>query len=137
MFLGRYGFDVDLLHNTGRGFVVKEKGDRATVAIDGKEYPFLTVHQAKGLEAESVILLNCNSGTYGFPSTVEDDPVLNYVLSEDESFRDGEERRLFYVAITMAKKNICILYESEHPSSFFEGMVDENESPYENARFAG
>ena len=59
MFLGRYGFDVDLLHNTGRGFVVKKKGDRATVAIDGKEYPFLTVHQAKGLEAESVILLNC------------------------------------------------------------------------------
>lgn len=130
LFLGRYSFDADLLHNADRGFIVKKKGDRATVAIDGREYPFLTVHQAKGLEADNVILLNCNSGTYGFPSTVEDDPVLNHVLSEDDSFRFGEERRLFYVAITRAKKNICILYESEHPSSFLEGMVEENESPY-------
>lgn len=130
LFLGRYSFDVDLLHNVDRGFVVRKRNDRATVTIDGREYPFLTVHQAKGLEADNVILLNCNSGTYGFPSTVEDDPVLNHVLSEDDSFRFGEERRLFYVAITRARKNTCILYEFEHPSPFLEGMVDENESPY-------
>ncbi len=130
LFLGRYGFDVDLLHDADKGFVVRKRNDRATIIIDGREYQFLTVHQAKGLEADNVILLNCNSGTYGFPSTVEDDPVLNHVLSEDDSFRFGEERRLFYVAITRARKNTCILYESEHPSSFLEGMVDENESSY-------
>ncbi len=58
---------------------------------------------AKGLEADYVILLQCNKDTYGFPSQVSDDPVLNYVLTKSDQFPYGEERRLFYVAITRAK----------------------------------
>jgi DNA helicase IV len=67
---------------------------------------FMTVHKAKGLEADIVIILNCNSGKYGFPSEFSDDPVLNLLLSEADQFENGEERRLFYVAMTRAREMV-------------------------------
>ena len=41
---------------------------------------FSTVHGAKGREADYVIVLDLNDGRWGFPSKVEDDPVLELVL---------------------------------------------------------
>ncbi len=127
-FLGRYGFDVNVLEEAG--FAVKTRKDRPYVIYNNREYPFLTVHQAKGLEAQYVILLNCNTGTYGFPSFIEDDPVLSYVLSESDQFRFGEERRLFYVAITRSSEHTYILYDEKRPSVFLNGFIDDTKPPY-------
>ena len=44
--------------------------------IGGRKIEFLTVHKSKGLEANYVILLQCNKDTYGFPSQVSDDLCL-------------------------------------------------------------
>lgn len=41
---------------------------------------FSTAHGAKGREADYVIVLNLNDGRWGFPSKVEDDPLLELVL---------------------------------------------------------
>ena len=41
---------------------------------------FSTVHGAKGREADYVIVLDLNDGRWGFPSKVEDDPLLELVL---------------------------------------------------------
>ncbi|WP_299363453.1 UvrD-helicase domain-containing protein [Winogradskyella sp.] len=79
---------------------------------------FLTVHSSKGLEADYIIVLNGNSGTYGFPSEISDDPLLNFLLSKADQFPNGEERRLFYVALTRAKKHVHILSSHEYPSKF-------------------
>ncbi|RYH75527.1 hypothetical protein EVU94_00800 [Flavobacteriaceae bacterium 144Ye] len=79
---------------------------------------FLTVHSSKGLEADYIIILNGNSGTYGFPSEISDDPLLNFLLSKADQFPNGEERRLFYVAMTRAKKHVHILSSYEYPSKF-------------------
>ncbi len=57
-----------------------------------------TVHQAKGLEWENVFIINLSSGA--FPS--------DRSLSETDGLE--EERRLFYVAITRAKKNLFLTY---------------------------
>ena len=84
----------------------------------GRKCKFFSVHSSKGLEADYIILLNCNSGMYGFPSTIEDDPVLTYVLSEEDHFTYAEERRLFYVAITRAKEHTYVLYDRNNPSDF-------------------
>ncbi len=46
---------------------VKE-GNRFYYIIGGRKVEFLTVHKSKGLEADYVILLQCNKDTYGFPS---------------------------------------------------------------------
>ena len=65
---------------------------------------FLTVYKAKGLKSDIVIFLNCNSGKYAFPSGMSDDTVLNPLLSEADKFENGEEKYLFYVAMTKAKE---------------------------------
>ena len=120
-FLGRYKFDADTLKDIG--FKVSERGERYIINYSDHNIVFMTVHQAKGLEADHIILLNCNDGTYGFPSAIEDDPILSYVLSGQEQFKFAEERRLFYVAITRAKKQINILYDEEHPSYFLKKYI--------------
>ncbi len=129
-FIGRYTFDVKTLELPEDGFRVSYRGEHFSVLHNGREYPFLTVHQAKGLEADCVILLNCNSGTYGFPSTIEDDPVLSYVLSESDQFRFAEERRLFYVAITRSSKHTYILYDGKKPSIFLEQFIKAEQPTY-------
>ena len=113
--LGRYSFDDYYLSFM---FQSIKEGNRFYYIIGGRKIEFLTVHKSKGLEADYVIILQCNKDTYGFPSLVSDDPVLNYVLTQSDQFPYGEERRLFYVAITRAKTKTYILYDSRSTSVF-------------------
>lgn len=118
--LGRYSFDDYYLSFMYQS--IKE-GNRFYYVISGRKIEFLTVHKSKGLEADYVILLQCNKDTYGFPSRVSDDPVLNYVLTESDQFPYGEERRLFYVAITRAKVKTIVLYDGRFPSVFVDEFL--------------
>lgn len=122
--LGRYSFDDYYLSYRYKS--VKE-GNRFYYLIGGRKIEFLTVHKSKGLEADYVILLQCNKDTYGFPSLVSDDPVLNYVLTKSDQFPHGEERRLFYVAITRAKVKTVVLYDNYFPSVFVEEFLHSKE----------
>lgn len=79
---------------------------------------FLTVHRAKGLEADVVLVLNVVDGNLGFPSRVEDDPIIQLAMPEPEVFPFGEERRLFYVALTRAKRSVVIYTTQTNPSPF-------------------
>lgn len=92
------------------------------VCIDGREIPFKTIHSVKGLEADHVILVNCSQDGSGFPSKISDDPILGYVLCKPEGYPFAEERRLFYVAITRAKKHAYVLYKETCPSPFVVEM---------------
>lgn len=118
--LGRYSFDDYYLSFMYQS--IKE-GNRFFYVIGGRKIEFLTVHKSKGLEADYVILLQCNKDTYGFPSLVSDDPVLNYVLTKSDQFPYGEERRLFYVAITRAKMKTFVLYDKRFPSVFVDEFL--------------
>lgn len=115
MLVGRYNYDAVSVGFKGQ---IQNDFSKINVRIAGRELFFLSVHSAKGLEADHVILINCNDGAYGFPSLIEDDPILNFVLSKKETYPFAEERRLFYVAITRAKKHSYVLYDREHPSQF-------------------
>lgn len=118
--LGRYSFDDYYLSFMYQS--IKE-GNRFYYVIGGRKIEFLTVHKSKGLEADYVILLQCNKDTYGFPSQVSDDPALNYVLTKSDQFPYGEERRLFYVAITRAKIKTLVLYDKRFPSVFVDEFL--------------
>ena len=65
--------------------------------------PYHTVHAAKGLEADYVVVLGICAGRYGFPTEITDDPLLDLVFAAPEEYPNAEERRLFYVALTRAK----------------------------------
>lgn len=118
--LGRYSFDDYYL-----SFMYKsvKEGNRFYYIIGGRKIEFLTVHKSKGLEADYVILLQCNKDTYGFPSRVSDDPSLQYVLTASDRFPYSEERRLFYVAITRAKVKTWVLYDARFPSVFVDEFL--------------
>ncbi len=118
--LGRYSFDDYYL-----SFLYKsvKEGNRFYYFIGDRKIEFLTVHKSKGLEADYVIILQCNKDTYGFPSMVSDDPVLNYVLTKSDQYPYGEERRLFYVAITRAKIKTYVLYDKRFPSVFVDEFL--------------
>ena len=118
LLLGRYNYDAMSVGFSG----VLDNGDgRITVNINGRTLPFLSVHSAKGLEADHVILVNCNQGA--FPSIIEDDPILDFVLSKSESYPFAEERRLFYVAMTRAKMRMYVLYDQKRPSTFISEFL--------------
>lgn len=121
LLLGRYGFDVNIFKNTG--LTVHEGSEGAYVTYGCRRINFLTVHQSKGLESDYIILLNCNGGPIGFPSQISDSPVLKYVLSEPDAYPFSEERRVFYVGITRAKKHTWVLYDMKNPSPFVKEFV--------------
>ena len=88
---------------------------------------FMTVHASKGLEADHVIILHAVMDRMGFPSEIVDDPLLDLVLPEPENFGHAEERRLFYVALTRAKKSVTLLADREKPSTFVRELVEDPE----------
>ena len=118
--LGRYSFDDIYLSGCYKS--VKEN-DKFFYLINNRKIEFLTAHKSKGLEADYVILLQCNKDTHGFPSLISDDPVLNYVLTQKDSYPYSEERRLFYVAITRAKIKTFVMYDSKAPSVFVDEFL--------------
>ena len=68
----------------------------------GAKLTFSTVHSAKGLEFSRVFVVDLYEGTLPSTSSIED-------LREDPELYE-EERRLFYVAMTRAKKELYLMY---------------------------
>jgi len=60
-----------------------------------------TIHQAKGLEWEAVFVINLTNGAFPNERALKEDGGLE------------EERRLFYVAVTRAKKYLYLSYPME------------------------
>jgi DNA helicase-4 len=90
---------------------------------DVLDVEFRTAHGSKGLEAEYVFVLNVIEGMKGFPSQIEDDPVLQLAMPAPDLFPFAEERRLFYVAMTRARKQVRFLTTNENPSRFLVELV--------------
>ncbi|MDO5702699.1 MAG: 3'-5' exonuclease, partial [Lachnospiraceae bacterium] len=77
-----------------------------------------TAHASKGLGYDNVIVVNGRNETYGFPSKIENDPVLSFVIREDHGIAYAEERRLFYVAMTRTKNRVYFIAPEQNPSEF-------------------
>jgi DNA helicase-4 len=128
LLLGRYGFDA---YNLGRSsdFVYDEKtGNLYSKTFENKPIEFMTVHRAKGLGCDNVIIINARNEVYGFPSQVQEDPVLKFVVKDDHSIEYAEERRLFYVALTRTKNRVYIVAPKEHPSEFVIELLNDYSS---------
>lgn len=72
----------------------------------------ITAHSAKGLEFDDVFIVGAEEG------------VFPHRRSLDSSADIEEERRLFYVACTRAKKELCISYCSERSSYYGSGFQE-------------
>jgi DNA helicase IV len=85
----------------------------------------MTAHQSKGLEADYVIIQDLGVGKYGFPSGIEDDPIISLFLAEREDHPNAEERRLFYVALTRARKEVWLIPAMNGTSPFIEELIED------------
>ena len=117
LLIGRYNFEKYYLINSEDFYEI------ASDKIKAKKYPnfeidFLSAHSSKGLGYDQVIILNGDDGTYGFPSQIKDDPIMQVINVVDNSYLFAEERRLFYVALTRTKNKVYILTPVNNPSSF-------------------
>jgi DNA helicase-4 len=107
--LGRYRFD--------RAALPQHTPPSLTVT-------FRTVHSSKGLEADYVVIPNITNSLYGFPSRIADDPVLDVVMAEPDDFPYAEERRLFYVALTRAKRDVMMFAVRGQESPFLVELIN-------------
>jgi DNA helicase-4 len=84
---------------------------------------FRTVHASKGLEADYVVVPGLTTGTYGFPSTIADDSVLALAMPAPEDFAHAEERRLLYVALTRARREVLLITSPRRMSPFAAELI--------------
>jgi DNA helicase-2/ATP-dependent DNA helicase PcrA len=78
---------------------------------------FSTIHSSKGLEYDTVYLLDAMDGV--FPETVIKDRKR---ASQDDLKLYEEERRLFYVGVTRAK-NQLVLFKKEMGTTFIDELM--------------
>lgn len=132
LFLGRYNHDINPLKKFDTFSFLYDRSEekyKVTWSVaPNLAIEYLTVHSAKGLEADYVVLLNGNSGKYGFPAEISDDPILNLLLTEADQFPNGEERRAFYVAMTRTKKHLYLIANEQIKSKFLVEIETREES---------
>jgi len=88
--------------------------DDFSKGIERGKVTLSTIHSIKGLEAQLVFVIGCNS--QNFPCKTSEHPVRE-LLKTYEYDKEEEERRLFYVAISRAKEKIILTY-SKKPTYF-------------------
>ena len=125
MLLGRHNKEVEwvadidgVAADRGQGRLVWQKHPELKLS-------FLTVHAAKGLEADYVVILNFRNDLLGFPNRIADDPLQKLLLSGWEGVPFAEERRVFYVALTRARRRVFILVPDKNASVFLNDLPDE------------
>ncbi len=80
---------------------------RKTVEAQEQDITLATIHAIKGLEAEMVFVIGCTQNN--FPCRGTEHPVVEMVKLEEYD-KEEEEKRLFYVAMSRAKRILYLSY---------------------------
>lgn len=143
--VSRYNWDIDTIIGNPKkrilphkNFSVKKYNDTTDdstreILLEWKPEPntepiklaFCSMHRAKGITRDIVIILNMNAGYNGMPSLRSSDPLVELLLAHSDNFPFAEERRLFYVAITRAKMATYIVIDKTRPSQFLFEIFDD------------
>lgn len=123
------GSDILILHRNNEtnleGMSLKKIGEilreivREFNVMDVEDFEsrvkLMTMHKSKGLESEVVIILEADEGV--IPKT-HSDTKLYSVFGETEEIAFYDQIRLFYVAMTRAKKRLYIIHDSLNGAGF-------------------
>ena len=117
---------LDYFREAGGQIVLPEEGTDDAVQL-------MTVHAAKGLEFEHVFILRLVRGafpTWPRPKVLEFPEKLMKEALPEGDFHVQEERRLFYVAVTRARKRLtltAVVNKRSKPSAFLDDILMEPE----------
>ncbi len=105
--------------------------------IDKKGVNFVSTHASKGLEFDTVFLINAVSKSWNRKARTSGfkyPPNLFHETADEELVNEEESRRLFYVAMTRAEQNLHITYgiedmfeKSQVPSKFVDELLNAGE----------
>ena len=121
LFLGRYNFDVKILDGSHFKYQYSNVDNKIHVSLYKRQdldITYMTAHGSKGLQADYVFILNNKNKGMGFPSKISDAPILQLLLDDSDNYPFSEERRLFYVAMTRAKKKAYFVTVKGDESAF-------------------
>ncbi|MBU0975553.1 MAG: ATP-dependent DNA helicase [Patescibacteria group bacterium] len=106
------------LENIG---LMRENGikiEEQPLAGDAEAVKLLTAHKSKGLEFEYVFIAKCIDKKWGNNPNREAIKLPEGIVKNtqvDKKEKNEDERRLFYVALTRAKKEIFLTYAENYP----------------------
>ena len=96
-----------------RQLMMEKKNDH------GAKFILSTIHSSKGLEYDSVIMIDVLNGV--FPNKV----LRAHTKATAQEKKDyEEERRIFYVGITRAKERLTIFKYKDRPSAFIKELTN-------------
>lgn len=112
---------IEERRNGGSGVETAASGDkgiehRQNADDTGDGVAFMTMHGSKGLEYNKVFILNCNETVTPHKKAVSEAEI-------------EEERRMFYVAMTRAKKELTLFYILEEDNDGKEGGIAGKKTP--------
>lgn len=107
-----YITNLPVLQAAGSGF------EDASLQISDSLVNVLSIHRAKGLEWQTVYIVDCTEGSFplraaGGGLKLPDELRASQAAADEHI---AEERRLMYVAATRAKSNLIISYADRHGS---------------------
>lgn len=130
--------DVASVHNYLLSLPALQAGGQdfedASLDISDSLVNVLSVHRAKGLEWDTVYIVDCTEGSFPLHrrgSSLEIPDTLKTVTSRADEHM-AEERRLMYVAVTRARRELALTFANRHgsgaprrPSRFLEELLGE------------
>ena len=154
--IGRYNFDIKrILQCEFLEFKISTSELKISMQKrPDLDIRFYSAHKSKGLQADYVFIINCRDATLGFPSQVEEKDLItitketflwkahnkklvglrrgsllvrawNFLITTREC-EFAEERRLFYVAMTRARKKVIFLTVQNKESPFILELREED-----------
>ena len=137
LILGRHNSDINEflghtnLVKTGRSNNFKKITDKYG---NIKKVSYRTIHNAKGLESDYVIIIRVIDDFVGFPNQIPPASFMSLIHDWTLDEKLEEERRLFYVALTRAKKGVYIFttkgIESEYITELRRDCLNDIEIVY-------
>ncbi|RYC73115.1 UvrD-helicase domain-containing protein [Candidatus Nanosyncoccus nanoralicus] len=154
--IGRYNFDIKrILHCEFLEFKISTSELKISMPKrPDLDIRFYSAHKSKGLQADYVFIINCRDATLGFPSQVEEKDLITITketflwkehnkklgglergsllirawnsLTTTRECEFAEERRLFYVAMTRARKKVFFLTVQNKESPFILELREED-----------
>lgn len=139
-FIGRYQFDVEMLRgNPNLDVRYDNVAKTIKVAMTGREdlnMSFYTAHRSKGLQSDYVFIINNRNRGMGFPSKVQNAPLIELLLEQADNYKFAEERRLFYVAMTRARKKVYLVTAKNNLSIFAGELKEKYQTEMRKEAFA-